>query len=236
MAEAIWERKGTEKREAVQGMFARIAPRYDRLNGLMSGGLHRAWRAAAVRSLALKPGDAAIDVCSGTGDFLLPLRAAVGPTGRLLATDFCAPMLERADVKDDRAGRALGDACRLPVASNAFRGLTVGWGIRNVPDVDAAHREAFRVLMSGGRFASVEMATPVRPLAWAISTFLFRRVVPALGRLFGHAEAYAYLPESTLRHKSREELTRSMEEAGFVDVAARDLFFGNLCLHTGKKP
>ena len=195
MAEAIWERKGNEKRDAVQGMFARIAPRYDRLNGLMSGGLHRAWRAAAVRSLALKPGDAALDVCSGTGDFLLPLRRAVGPSGRLVATDVCAPMLERADAKD-----------------------------------------AFRILGAGGRFASVEMATPRRPVAKAISTFLFRRVVPALGRLFGHAEAYAYLPESTLRHKSREELTRSMEEAGFVDVAARDLFFGNLCLHTGRKP
>lgn len=233
---AIWDRKGSEKRGSVQAMFAAIAPRYDRLNGVMSLGLHRAWRRRAVRSLDLKAGDAALDVCSGTGDFLPDLRAAVGPTGRVLGTDFCAPMLQRAGSKDPAAARALGDACRLPVASGSVSGVTVGWGIRNVADVDAAHREAFRVLKPGGRFASVEMAVPRSRVVAALSRLAFRGIVPLMGRLFGSAEAYTYLPESTARFMDRDGLCDSMRRAGFVEVDARDLFLGNLCLHTGRRP
>jgi demethylmenaquinone methyltransferase / 2-methoxy-6-polyprenyl-1,4-benzoquinol methylase len=131
---------------------------------------------------------------------------------------------------------SVGDACCLPVASGAFDAVSVGWGIRNVPDIDAAHREVFRVLKPGGRFVSLDMARPRNAPMRAFSSFLFQKLVPRLGALFGKTEAYTYLPESTERFKSREDLAESMRAAGFTDVAHRDFMFGNICLHRGSKP
>ncbi|MGV3614601.1 MAG: ubiquinone/menaquinone biosynthesis methyltransferase [Fimbriimonas sp.] len=233
--EPIWNAEGAQKRTAVRGMFADIAPSYDRLNAWMSLFLHRRWRARAVRMLNLQPGQRALDVCSGTGDFLAPLRAAVGPQGFVAGVDFCAPMLDKARTKSP-AGLALGDACQLPVMGDAFDAATVGWGIRNVPDIDAAHREIHRVLHAGGRFVSIDMARPRNPLVRAVSEWLFRTVVPRLGALFGKTQAYCYLPKSTERFWSREQLAASMERAGLTDVRYTDLFFGNLCIHYGRKP
>ena len=233
--EPIWNAEGAQKRAAVQGMFADIAPSYDRLNAWMSLSLHRRWRTCAVRMLDLKPGDRALDVCSGTGDFLPPLRAAVGEGGSVTGIDFCAPMLAQAKTKS-AAGLALGDACQLPVAANVVDAVTVGWGIRNVPDIDAAHAEIARVLRKGGRFVSIDMAQPRNPLIRAVSKFVFNTVVPRLGALFGKTEAYRYLPKSTERFSSREQLAASMERAGLTDVRYTDLFFGNLCIHYGRKP
>jgi len=230
-----WTAQGEEKREAVRRMFAQIAPTYDRMNGLMSLRLHRRWRRFAVASLGLSPGSTVLDVCCGTGDFLVPLRKAVGPKGRVFAGDFCLPMLELARDKDDRASLALADAGGLPYADESFDGVTVGWGIRNVPDVDRVHREIFRVLRPGGVFVSLDMARPRGRVLGAASAWAFNRIVPALGRWIGQAEAYRYLPESTQRFMTREELAESMAWAGFADVAWRDLFFGNVCLHRGKK-
>lgn len=230
-----WDGRGEGKRAAVRDMFAAIAPAYDRLNGVMSLSRHHAWRRAAVATLQLETGDHALDVATGTGDFLPLLRSEVGQEGRVVGSDFCLPMLERARPKSD-AELTLADACALPFQSAAFDGYSIGWGMRNVPDVDAAHREAFRVLKPGGRFVSLDMAQPRNPLVRAVSRFLFRTVVPLLGRLFGAAEAYTYLPESTERFHSREVLADSMRRAGLADVAWRDLHLGNLCIHTGRKP
>ncbi|RYG48524.1 methyltransferase domain-containing protein, partial [bacterium] len=159
----------------------------------------------------------------------------VGAGGRVVGSDFCLPMLERARPKTD-AELTLADACALPFAGHSFDGVSVGWGIRNVPDIDLAHREAYRVLRSGGRFVSLDMAQPRNPLVRSVSRFLFRTAVPLLGRLFGARDAYTYLPESTERFHSREALADSMRRAGFAEVAWRDLHFGNLCIHTGRKP
>ena len=270
-SEAIWQAEGERKRAAVRGMFDGIARGYDRMNGLMSLGLHHRWRGFAVSRLLLKPGDRALDVCCGTGDFMVPLRRAVGPEGRVVGVDFCLPMLEGAKAKlreplplgrgrggvaasqiptdlEERPrtrpspegggpGLALGDACRLPVASGAFDAVSVGWGLRNVPDLDAALREAARVLKAGGRFVSLDMARPRNPLVRRAAELALRRVLPLLGGLLRlEGEAYAYLPESTLRFASRETLAAAMERAGFVDVAYRDLMLGNLCVHWGRKP
>jgi demethylmenaquinone methyltransferase/2-methoxy-6-polyprenyl-1,4-benzoquinol methylase len=231
-----WTAQGEEKREAVRRMFAQIAPSYDRMNGLMSLRLHRRWRQIAVDSLGLPAGATVLDLCCGTGDFLVPLRRAVGPQGRVFAGDFCLPMLDRAREKDDSAALALADAGQLPYASDTFDAVTVGWGIRNVPDVDRVHGEIARVLRSGGTFVSLDMARPRNRLFGSASEWVFHRLVPLLGQWMGHAEAYRYLPESTRRFMTREELAESMTRAGFAEVAWRDLFFGNVCLHRGRKP
>lgn len=232
--ESPWQAQGGEKRALVRDLFAEIAPVYDRLNSLMSLRLHHRWRAAAVRKLALQNGETALDLCCGTGDFLLPLRRAAGPAGRLVGIDFCEPMLRRARAKDAAAALGLGDACRLPIRDEAVHAVTVGWGIRNVPDIDVAHREIARCLKPGGRFVSLDMAIPRNPLVriasgWACS------LLPVLGRLVGQKRAYTYLPRSAQLFWSRERLARSMEEAGFSDVGWKDLMFGNICLHWGTK-
>jgi demethylmenaquinone methyltransferase/2-methoxy-6-polyprenyl-1,4-benzoquinol methylase len=234
--QAIWQAEGVQKRAAVRGMFSEIAPTYDLINSLLSFRLHHRWRSYAVRQLNLNPGDRALDVCCGTGDFMKPLRKAVGAKGQVFGIDFCLPMLQVARAKGVAGEIGLGDACRLPVIAGALNGVSVGWGIRNVPDIDQAHRELFRVLKSGGRFVSLDMALPRNPIIRAVSGWVCNHVTPWLGSLFGKTQAYTYLPKSTQRFMSREELKQSMEVAGFVDVRSKDLFFGNICVHCGVKP
>src|SRR5688572_4273319 len=150
MEEGPWLAEGAQKREAVRAMFGEIAPTYDLLNSIMSLRLHHRWRKFAVGQLELSEGNSALDLCCGTGDFMMPLRKAVGPRGRLLGIDFSQPMLDRAKRKG-LAEVALGDACQLPIQSSRFDAVTVGWGLRNVPDVPAALGEIVRALRAGGR-------------------------------------------------------------------------------------
>lgn len=231
-----WNADGADKRAAVQQMFADIAPTYDMCNSMMSLRLHHRWRAYAVSLLELAPGSAVADVCCGTGDFFGPIRRAIGSEGTLLGIDFCAPMLELASAKDGRAGRALGDACQLPLQTASVDAVTVGWGIRNVPDIDAAHREIHRILKPGGRFVSVDMAVPSNGLVRAMSRFMTLRMLPKLGSVFGKKDAYTYLPRSTQAFRTRLELKESMDAAGFTRVEFHDLFAGNICVHLGVKP
>lgn len=234
--QAIWQTEGVQKRAAVQRMFGQIAPTYDKLNGLISFNLHHRWRAFAVAKLELKEGKTALDVCCGTGDFMLPLERAVGAAGKVFGADFCLPMLELAKGKHVPGPVSLGDACSLPFQTGKMDAVSVGWGIRNVPDIDQAHREMFRVLKSGGRFVSLDMARPRNGLMRSISELMFNNMVPWLGSKFGKTEAYTYLPKSTEKFASREELKSSMEKAGFRAVGFKDLFFGNVCCHWGMKP
>ncbi|HEY3783424.1 MAG TPA: bifunctional demethylmenaquinone methyltransferase/2-methoxy-6-polyprenyl-1,4-benzoquinol methylase UbiE [Fimbriimonadaceae bacterium] len=231
---APWTAEGQEKRDAVQSMFAEIAPTYDLCNSLMSMNLHRRWRTIAASKLKLVSGNTALDVCCGTGDFIAPLRRGVGAEGRVYASDFCLPMLERAKNKSSD-GLALADACRLPYTNAIMDAVSVGWGIRNVPDIDGAHREIARVLKPGGRFVSLDMARPRNGFIRTTSEWIFNAMIPFLGTLFRKRKAYTYLPKSTAKFMTREELKQSMEKAGFTDVGYRDLFFGNICVHWGQK-
>lgn len=233
----VWTKEGEAKRQAVRQMFAEIAPSYDVLNGLMSGAQHHAWRAEAVRQIELRPGDQVLDLCCGTGDFMIPLRKAVGQEGTVIGADFCLPMLAQTEQRTGAANTVvLGDACQLPFASEAFDAVTVGWGIRNVSDIDLAHREIARVLRPGGRFVSLDMAVPSSRILRTLSRFTFHHVVPILGALFGRTQAYRYLPESTDRFWTRDQLADSMRSAGFSQVRYKDLLLGNICLHIGHKP
>ncbi|HRK22201.1 MAG TPA: ubiquinone/menaquinone biosynthesis methyltransferase [Fimbriimonadaceae bacterium] len=234
--EKPWLAEGANKRAAVQEMFAGIAPKYDRLNGIMSLSRHHRWRALAVAKAQLREGDSALDVCCGTGDFLAPLRQAVGPKGQVVGIDFCLPMLDEARRKHVPGSLVQGDGGRLPILSSSVNAVTVGWGIRNVPDIDETHREIFRVLKLGGRFVSVDMALPRNPVLRAGSQLVCGRLLPVLGSLFGLKTAYTYLPKSTEKFLGREGLKASMEAAGFRDVGWQDFMFGNICMHWGVKP
>lgn len=234
--QAIWQAEGMQKHAAVRGMFAEIAPTYDLLNSLISFRLHHRWRAYAVRQLRLQRGQKALDVCCGTGDFMLPLKKHVGESGHVFGIDFCLPMLQMAKRKAVPGEVGLGDACVLPVRSETFEAVSVGWGIRNVPDIDQAHRELFRSLKPGGRFVSLDMARPRNKIMRRLSEWVFNSFVPWLGSLFGKTKAYTYLPKSTQKFMSRDELKQSMEQAGFTEVGYKDMFFGNVCVHWGTRP
>ncbi len=236
MKNALWEARGDEKRERLKKMFAEIAPSYDVLNSLMSFRLHHRWRAKAVARLDLQEGDQALDLCCGTGDFLKLLMKEVGKTGHAVGIDFCLPMLQLAEKKlGGEVHLALADACSLAFRSESFHAVSVGWGIRNVPDIDEAHREAFRVLKPGGRFVSLDMAVPEGKFFGHVSKQILGVLTPILGRLFGQSEAYTYLPKSVGRFLSREQLQQSMIQVGFKDTGFQDLMLGNLCMHWGTK-
>lgn len=230
-----WKTTGADKRESVRAMFADVAPSYDLMNSLMCFRLHNAWRRRAVAALDLERGDFALDVCCGTGDFSALLRQAVGPEGTVVGLDFCPPMLAVALEKQVDADFVVGDACALPFKDGSFDAVTVGWGLRNVPDVTAAVSEIHRVLKKGGRFVTLDMARPRSGLVGAVSERVFHSVVPVLGRLFGKTDAYTYLPKSTLQFLSRQEMGALMSNTGFSSVIHKDFFFGNVCMHWGVK-
>lgn len=233
----IWTLLGRDKGAQVRSMFERIAPSYDRVNAVMTLSADQRWRSSAVELLELHEGDTALDLCCGTGDFVKCLRQRVGSLGRIVGLDFAAPMLEIARRKPGAEALYLGgDAQSIPCASESFDAVTVGWGIRNVSDIDRVHREIVRVLKPGGRFVSVDTALPVNRFVRACSRLVCRAVVTVLGALAGNVAAYRYLHESTASFKSREELTRSMRLAGFQTTGHVDRLFGNICIHWGRKP
>lgn len=236
LEKAPWQARGAEKRETVRRMFADIAARYDFMNGLMSLSMHKRWRAQAVSELNLKAGDSALDVCCGTGDFLIPLARAIGPKGLAAGLDYCEPMVRIAGKKTGSRMLALGDACALPITSSSVDAVTVGWGLRNLADLEGGLREMVRVLKPGGRLVSLDMARPRNPVVRRMSNLVCRTVFPMLGAIFGKREAYSYLPKSTQSFASPGELKALFEGAGLTDVRAKDLFFGNICLHWGRKP
>lgn len=232
--EGAWKAVGADKREAVRLLFGDIADRYDLLNSAMSLRLHHRWRAEAVRMLCLSQGSSVADICCGTGDFALPIRKSVGATGKIVGIDFCLPMLQKGLAKSVPMTLGMGDACDLPLASGSFDAVTIGWGLRNVADLDRALREVRRILKPGGRFVSADMARPQNSIMRGVSHAVFSTVAPVLGALFGNRDAYKYLPQSTDRFASREEQVDAIRRAGFSEAGYKDMFFGNICTHWGK--
>jgi demethylmenaquinone methyltransferase/2-methoxy-6-polyprenyl-1,4-benzoquinol methylase len=231
---------GAPERAAVRSMFDRIAPRYDLLNRLLSGGTDVRWRRRAVDFLDVPPPARVLDVCTGTADLLIE---ALGRGHRIsgLGVDLSHRMLVRGAGKLARgafAGRgalAQGDGERLPVRDGVFDGALVAFGIRNVGDPVAAMREVRRALRPGGRFVVLEFSMPGGVFGTAYRLY-FRHVLPRLGGLVsGDASAYAYLPASVVRFPRPEAFAGLMREAGFEDVRWRPLSGGIACLHRGEK-
>jgi demethylmenaquinone methyltransferase/2-methoxy-6-polyprenyl-1,4-benzoquinol methylase len=211
-------------------MFDRIAPVYDAMNRVMTGGLDRRWRRITVEQ-SVSPGDRVLDACCGTGD--LAIAARRHGAADVVGLDFSAQMLERARRKAPEIEWLQGDVLALPFEDASFDSATVGFGIRNVDDLEAGVRELRRVLRNGGRLAILEITTPRGFLAPFYRVW-FDRVVPLLGRVLPGGSAYTYLPASVRRFPVAEELSRLLEANGFGAVRFRLFAGGIVALHVGE--
>jgi len=213
--------------DAVRRMFDRIAPFYDAMNRTMTAGLDRRWRRMTAEAV-VRPGDAVLDACCGTGDLAI---AAARAGGRVTGLDFSEPMLERARRKAPEVEWIRGDLLELPFADASFDSATVGFGVRNVDDLQRALSELRRVLGPGGRLGILEITRPRGPLA-PFYRLWFDGVVPLLGKLLPGGSAYTYLPASVRRFPGPAELAEMIEAAGFRDVRVRLFAGGIVALHT----
>jgi demethylmenaquinone methyltransferase/2-methoxy-6-polyprenyl-1,4-benzoquinol methylase len=224
-------KSGTLEPEGVQGMFDRIAPVYDLMNRVMTAGLDQRWRRLAVGEVVW-PGDRVLDACCGTGDLAV---AAERRGGRVVGLDFSPRMLERARSKSGTIEWVQGDALALPFSDADFDSATVGFGVRNLEDLEGGLRELARVLRPGGKMAVLEITRPrgiLRPFFW----LWFDVLVPLAGRVLPGGEAYTYLPASVRRFPGPEDLSTLMGRAGFEAVRYRLLGGGTVALHVGVKP
>ncbi|HYN44096.1 MAG TPA: bifunctional demethylmenaquinone methyltransferase/2-methoxy-6-polyprenyl-1,4-benzoquinol methylase UbiE [Thermoanaerobaculia bacterium] len=224
----------------IQAMFSRIAPRYDLLNRLLSGGIDVAWRNEAARLLSPLPGDVHLDLCSGTGDLALAVSNRSGTRAQVVAADFTFEMLAIGQQKFRRRGahipQAGADGLRLPFPDRTFDGATAAFGVRNFENLDCGLRELCRVLKPGGRLVVLEFTPePTGPLA-PLVRFHLRTLVPFLGRLVSRdSSAYQYLPDSVGRWPAPAALADRMRDAGFASVDVHLLTFGIAAAHVARK-
>ncbi|MGZ4417506.1 MAG: ubiquinone/menaquinone biosynthesis methyltransferase [Gaiellaceae bacterium] len=213
--------------DAVRRMFDRIAPFYDAMNRTMTAGLDRRWRRLTAEAV-VRPGDVVLDACCGTGD--LAVAAARAGGRRVTGLDFSEPMLERARRKAPELEWIRGDLLELPFGDASFDAATVGFGVRNVDDLQGALSELRRVLGPDGRLGILEITRPRGPLA-PFYRLWFDGVVPLLGKLLPGGSAYTYLPASVRRFPGPAELAEMIEAAGFWDVRVRLFAGGIVALH-----
>jgi demethylmenaquinone methyltransferase/2-methoxy-6-polyprenyl-1,4-benzoquinol methylase len=219
---------GTLSPEGVRSMFDRIAPVYDLMNRVMTVGLDQRWRRLAVREVVW-PGDRVLDACCGTGDLAVEAERR---GGRVVGLDFSPRMLERARLKSGTIEWVQGDALALPFSDGEFDAATVGFGVRNLEDLESGLRELARVLRSGGKVAVLEITRP-RGILRPFFRLWFDVLVPLAGKVLPGGKAYTYLPASVRRFPGPEDLSALMERAGFHGVCYRLLAGGSVALHTG---
>jgi demethylmenaquinone methyltransferase/2-methoxy-6-polyprenyl-1,4-benzoquinol methylase len=228
-----------EKAGRVHGVFSSVAARYDLMNDLMSGGVHRLWKQAMIDWLAPRPGMRLLDVAGGTGDISFRFLDRLKGDGEATVCDMTAAMLaegRRRAEKDHVFGVdwVCGDAMALPFPDCTFDAYTIAFGIRNVTRIEKALTEAFRVLKPGGRFLCLEFSRVDPPLlARAYDAYSFK-VIPAMGKaVTGDRDSYQYLVESIRRFPDQERFASMIREAGFSRVAYRNLTLGVAALHSG---
>jgi len=224
--------------EQVREMFASIARRYDAANEVLSLGVHRAWRRAAVRLSGAAPGDRVLDCATGTGDLALRFKRAVGSRGEVIGTDFCSEMLAAAPAKARRAGLEVrfevADVLALPYPDASFDIASIGFGIRNVDEPVRCLREMARVVRPNGRVVVLEFGQPRGPFA-ALFGVYSRRVLPAVGAaITGNRAAYEYLPRTAATFPAGDRFLSLMDEAGtFAQRSATPLLSGTVYVYVG---
>jgi demethylmenaquinone methyltransferase/2-methoxy-6-polyprenyl-1,4-benzoquinol methylase len=223
----------------VRSMFDRISGVYDLMNSAMTAGLHHRWRRRAVELARVGPGSDGLDLCCGTGDLALELRRAIGPDGRVVGSDFSERMLELARQKAGGQGVGIefgwADALDLPYGDASFDAVTIGFGARNLADLDRGLAEMARVLRPGGRLVILEITRPAREPLASFYALWFDRLIPVLGTLAGDPDAYNYLPESVRSFPEPRKLAARLDLAGFGEIRWLLLAGGIIAIHSATR-
>ena len=231
----------------IQNLFSAVARHYDFLNSLLSLRRDRSWRRETVKASEVAPTSKVLDVCTGTGELALAYADKISAQGFVIASDFCFEMLVIGDQKLQRPVGAVSnrttdflaaDTLILPFLDNTFDVVSVGFGIRNVSDLEMGIREMTRVAAPGGRVVILEFTQPVNPLFQGLYYFYFTKILPFIGNRISRSEddAYGYLPRSVMRFPNCDALKGVMEQCGLVDVRFYRKTFGIVAIHVGKKP
>jgi len=230
-----------DKAGLVKGVFDSVASRYDIMNDLMSGGMHRLWKRYTIQHANARPGHVILDLAGGTGDLAREFARIVGPSGHVVLADINAAMLEHGRRRLVDAGVAGNvelaqvDAEALPFADNTFDRVTIAFGLRNITHKEAALAEMHRVLKAGGKVLILEFSQPSRAIKPAYDLYSFK-ILPLLGKLVAQdPESYQYLAESIRMHPDQETLLGMMQDAGFERCRFNNLTAGIVALHTGYK-
>jgi demethylmenaquinone methyltransferase/2-methoxy-6-polyprenyl-1,4-benzoquinol methylase len=230
------------KERFVHHVFETIAEKYDKMNTLLSLGRHKRWRKFAMDKLPVQPGQSAIDVCCGTGDWTISLAQKTGSTGHVVGLDFSENMLAIAHMKKDELGLKQielvhGNAMELPYEDNTFDYATIGFGLRNVPDIHQVLSEMCRVVKPGGLVASLELSKPVWPIFKQVYYLYLNGLLPLLGKVLANRYAqYRWLPESLRNFPDSVKLAELFRHAGLESVEVYLLTGGIAALHIGYKP
>jgi demethylmenaquinone methyltransferase/2-methoxy-6-polyprenyl-1,4-benzoquinol methylase len=231
-----------DKAKRVRGVFDSVAPKYDLMNDLMSGGLHRLWKEFTLSQTHLRPGQRALDVAGGTGDLARGMHGKVGDRGLVVLSDINGAMLAHGRDRTLDTGVVRGieyvqaNAEALPFADNSFDCVTIGFGLRNVTDKPAALRAMQRVLKPGGQLLVLEFSHPTSPGVKPIYDAYSFKVLPLLGKLVANdADSYRYLAESIRKHPDQETLLAMLRDAGLEDCRYHNLSGGIVAVHRGYK-
>jgi demethylmenaquinone methyltransferase / 2-methoxy-6-polyprenyl-1,4-benzoquinol methylase len=228
----------------VHRVFSHIARRYDFMNSVLSFQQHKLWRYLTMKKLNIKAGSKVLDVAAGTGAWTFSLAKTVGSSGKVIGLDFCQEMLDVAIERRPKLGYSEtdlpllhGDAMALPFADNSFDFTTIGFALRNVPDVIQCLKEMTRVVRPGGKVVSLELSKPESKAFRALYFFYFYKILPILGAIVvGKKEPYSWLPESLTDFPNRKRLAVMFEEAGLIHVESYAFTGGIAALHIGQKP
>ncbi|MCZ8520539.1 MULTISPECIES: demethylmenaquinone methyltransferase [Paenibacillus] len=234
--------QGKNKEQFVHSVFESIAPKYDLMNDILSFRRHKAWRNFTMKKMNVRPGSTAIDICCGTCDWTISLAEASG-SGAMVGLDFSQNMLDVGADKIEHLGldkqiRLIrGNAMELPFEDNTFDYATIGFALRNVPDLVKVIEEMQRVVKPGGLVVSLELSKPTWQPFKGIYYFYFQRVLPLLGKLIAKSyEQYKWLPESLIQFPDHKQLADIFRRTGLSGVEAYPLTGGIAALHTGRKP
>lgn len=230
------------KEERVHHVFEKIYENYDKMNSVISFKRHIKWREDTMNRMKVQHGTKALDVCCGTADWTIALAEAVGPSGEVYGLDFSQNMLKIGEQKVaerrlDNVRLICGNAMQLPFPDNTFDYVTIGFGLRNVPDYMTVLKEMHRVLKPGGKAVCLETSQPTLAGFRQLYYFYFRFIMPLLGKLFAKSyEEYSWLQESAREFPGMDELADMFREAGFVNVEVKPYALGAAAMHLGYKP
>ncbi|NBK46389.1 bifunctional demethylmenaquinone methyltransferase/2-methoxy-6-polyprenyl-1,4-benzoquinol methylase [Staphylococcus delphini] len=232
--------KNKANKAQVHEVFQNISGKYDRLNNIISFEQHKVWRKKVMKEMNVQAGTIALDVCCGTADWTIALSQAVGPEGEVTGLDFSENMLKVGEEKTahmDNIRLVQGDAMALPFDDNAFDYVTIGFGLRNIPDYSKALSEMYRVLKPGGMAVCLETSQPTMPVFKQGYRLYFKFVMPIFGKIFAKSkQEYEWLQQSAFDFPDRETLKKMFEDANFENVKVRSFTGGVAAMHLAYKP